>query len=643
MPEPAPAPEGRPTATPRARAGTPIDSAALIPTPPAPASNGEVIRRLVSLSWEYRRDCLIVFAYQGALLALGLAGLGAVGKAVDIIRHGLDATAPAPRWPLGIAPPAGLGPLGVVMVLSLAVLLMAALRSLFNYRYSISVGRLLQMDLVPRLRAQVFDKLLRLDFRFFDGNASGSIINRVTSDVQHLRSFLDGVLIQGGILLLSLGVYVAYMLGKNVALTVACLATTPLLWVGTALFSRWVQPAYAENRDLADKLVLALSEGVQGIYVVRGFGGEQPELARFRARNHALLKQQHRIFRRVSVFSPAVSLMGQINIVVLLFYGGWVVKTGGLSLGDLIVFAGLLQQFSGQITNLATVVNTLQQSLIGARRVFEVLDAPIRVQSPATPVRAPIRGAVRFENVSFAYKEGVPVIGGIDLDVPVGSRIAILGETGAGKTTLLSLIPRFYDSTRGRVLIDGHDVRAMDLRELRQQVGVVFQESFLFSDTVAGNIAFGAPEASQEQIERAARIAHAHDFIMELPEGYATRVGEGGHGLSGGQRQRLALARALLLEPRILLLDDPAASLDPGTEEELFSALDRAMEGRTTFVIAHRPSTLRRADRIIVLDEGRIVQQGKHEQLMAVAGPYRRVLGMDEVVEAEPEPSEAAS
>ncbi|HEY0707812.1 MAG TPA: ABC transporter ATP-binding protein [Polyangia bacterium] len=630
MPESASAPQGRPHTTPPGRARTPVDVEAALPVPASAASNGDVLKRLIRLSWEYRRDCLIVFAYQGALLALGLAGLGAVGKAVDTIRHGLDPTAPVPDWPFGLAPPASIGPLGAVAVLSVAVLLMAALRSLLNYRYSIAVGRLLQMDLVPRLRAQVFEKLLRLDFRFFDGNASGSIINRVTSDVQSLRSFVDGVLIQGVILLLSLGVYVAYMLGKNVALTLACLATTPLLWIGTAVFSRWVQPAYAENRTLADNLVLALSEGVQGIYVVRGFGGEQQELARFRARNHALLTQQQRIFRRVSVFSPAVSLMGQINIVVLLFYGGWVVQKGALSLGDLIVFAGLLQQFSGQITNLATVVNTLQQSLIGARRVFEVLDAPIRVQSPPAALRAPIQGAVKFENVSFAHKEGVPVLNGVDLDVPVGARIAILGETGAGKTTLLALIPRFYDPTRGRVLIDGHDVRTLDLRELRRQVGVVFQESFLFSDTVAGNIAFGQPEASQAQIERAARIAHAHDFIMALPQGYETRIGEGGHGLSGGQRQRLALARALVLEPRILLLDDPAAALDPGTEEELFGALDQAMEGRTTFVIAHRPSTLRRADKIIVLDDGRIVQQGKHEQLMAVPGPYRRVLGMDD-------------
>jgi ATP-binding cassette, subfamily B, bacterial len=593
-------------------------------------SNAAVLERLFRVAWEHWRDCVAVLFYQGLLLGLGLAGLGATGIAVDTIRHGLDAQVPAPDWPLGVHPPATWGPLATVLLLSALVFLMAGARSLLNYRYSVAVGRLLQLDLVPRLRAQVFDKLQRLDFRFFDANASGSIINRVTGDVQSLRSFIDGVLIQSVILFLSLGVYVAYMLGKNVPLTLACLATTPFLWVATALFSRWVQPAYAENRALADNLVLALSEGVQGIHVVRGFGGEKHELERFRSKNHALKVQQRRIFQRVSLFSPGISFMGQLNLLVLLFYGGWIVRRGTLSLGDLIVFAGLLQQFSGQITNLATVVNTLQQSLIGARRVFEVLDAPIAVKSPEKPVALPkMAGAVRFEGVAFTYKPGVKVLDRIDLDVRAGSRIAILGETGAGKTTLLSLIPRFYDPVEGRVRIDGHDVRDLELADLRRQIGVVFQESFLFSDTVAGNIALGQPKASRAAVEKAARIAHAHDFIMKLPAGYDTRVGEGGHGLSGGQRQRLALARALLLEPRILLLDDPAAALDPGTEEELFAALDQAMEGRTTFVIAHRPSTLRRADRILVLDGGRIVEEGTHDQLIARTGVYRRVLGLE--------------
>jgi ATP-binding cassette subfamily B protein len=600
------------------------------------ASTSEILRRLFRFAWQYRNDCLAVLSYQGVLLFLGLAGLGAVGLAVDTIRRAFDAGAAPPRWLFGWQPPPSASPLTLTVWLALLVLAMAGLRALLNYRYSIAVGRLLQLDIVPRLRSEVFDKMQRLDFRFFDANASGSIINRVTGDVQSLRSFVDGVLIQSVILLLSLAVYLVYMLGKHVPLTLACLASTPLLWIGTALFSRWVQPAYAENRVLADRLVLALSEGVQGIEVVRGFGGERHELLRFQARNRELSQQQQRIFQRVAIFSPGVSLVGQVNLVVLLFYGGYAVRAGSLSLGDLIVFAGLLQQFSGQITNLAGVVNTLQQSLIGARRVFEVLDAPVAVRSPGSPVKIDrVKGNVRFEGVHFAYAPGSPVLEGIDLEVPAGARIAVLGQTGAGKTTLLSLLPRFYDPTAGRVLVDGHDVRSLDLAFLRRQIGVVFQESFLFSDTVAGNIAFGQPQAEPAQIERAARLARAHDFIVGLPDGYKTRVGEGGHGLSGGQRQRLALARALLLEPHILLLDDPAAALDPGTEEELFSALESATAGRTTFIIAHRLSTLRRADRIVVLDEGRIVQQGTHDQLMRQGGTYLKAMSI-EVVDAVP-------
>ena len=605
-------------------------------SPPASLTNAAILRRLFALSWQYRRDCIAVLALQGALLVLGLLGLGAVGLAVDAIRHALDRGAAAPRWPFGLTPPAATEPMTVVLGLAALVLVMAALRSFLNYRYSFAVGKLLQSDIVPRLRGEVFDKLQRLDFRFFDANASGSIINRVTGDVQSLRSFVDGVLIQSVILLLSLAVYLAYMLSKHVGLTAACLASTPLLWLVTALFSRWVQPAYAENRRLADDLVLALSEGVQGIQVVRGFGGEAHELERFRRKNRQLRDQQRRVFWRVSVFTPGVSLVGQLNLVVLLFYGGWAVRTGHISLGDLIVFAGLLQQFSGQITNLATVVNTLQQSLIGARRVFEVLDAPVAVESPAAPVRpATLTGAVCFERTAFAYRPGEVVLDGIELDVPAGGRIAILGETGAGKSTLLSLIPRFYDPTAGRVLVDGLDVRTLDLALLRRQIGVVFQESFLFSDSVAANIAFGQPQATRAAIERAARLARAHDFVTALPNGYDTRVGEGGHGLSGGQRQRLALARALLLEPRILLLDDPSAALDPETEEEMFAALETAMVGRTTLIIAHRLSTLRRADLIVVLADGRIVQRGTHAQLMQEGGPYLRAMSM-QVVDAGP-------
>jgi len=281
------------------------------------------------------------------------------------------------------------------------------------------------------------------------------------------------------------------------------------------------------------------------------------------------------------------------------------------------------------VNNVANIVNSVQQSLIGARRVFEILDAPVEVKDAPAAIRLPrSSGGVRFENVTFAYDGAEAVVRDIDLEVKPGQCVAILGATGAGKSVLMSLIPRFFDPTAGRVLIDGIDARLIHLDDLRRNIGLVFQESFLFSNTVAANIAFGHPDATREQIERAARIAAAHEFILQLPQGYDTVLGESGNSLSGGQRQRLAIARAVLLEPAILLLDDPTAAIDSETEHEIFEALDRAIAGRTTFIVAHRLSTLRRADFIIVLENGRIVQRGTHESLMAEPGNYRRVASL---------------
>jgi ATP-binding cassette subfamily B protein len=343
-----------------------------------------------------------------------------------------------------------------------------------------------------------------------------------------------------------------------------------------------------------------------------------------------VLAQQQSIFWRVSLFSPAVGFLTRVNMMVLLGYGGWLVAHDRLPLGaGLVVFAGLLEQFSGQVNNVVNVVNSAQQALIGARRVFEILDAPVEVQSrPGALRRDRLAGAVRFEGVSFAYEAPEPVLREIDLDVPAGRCVAIIGATGSGKSALMSLIPRFYDPTAGRVLVDGVDVRDLELDDLRRHIGLVFQESFLFSHTVAANIAFGHPQATMAQIQRAAKIAAAHDFILQLAHGYETVLGESGVTLSGGQRQRLALARAILLEPAILLLDDPTAAIDSQTEHEIFEALDHAIAGRTTFIVAHRLSTLRRADFVIVMDDGRIVQRGTHAELMKVPGPYLHVASL---------------
>ncbi|PAW90224.1 MAG: hypothetical protein B9S26_05240 [Opitutia bacterium Tous-C4FEB] len=400
----------------------------------------------------------------------------------------------------------------------------------------------------------------------------------------------------------------------------------PLLWTACIIFSRAVHPQYVHGRELFDRMILTLAECVQGVNVIKGFAREREMAARFETDNRAVKAQQQKIFWRVSTFSPALDLLTQVNLVVLFIYGGKLVIDGVLPLGTgLVVFAGLLQQFSNQVSTTAQIANGVQESLTGAGRVFEILDAPLGVQSPDRPHALPVcRGAVRFEHVTFDYTAGNSVLRGVDFTVAPGECVAIVGETGSGKSALLSLIPRFYDPAAGRVLIDGHDIRTLDVQELRRHVGMVFQESFLFSDTAAANIGFAKTDASSEELIAAAQAARAHDFIMALPEGYDTVLGESGVDLSGGQRQRLAIARALLANPSILLLDDPTAAIDPETEHEILGAIENAIAGRTTFVVAHRLSTLKRADRIIVLQRGRIVAAGTHQELLHREGAYRR-------------------
>jgi ATP-binding cassette subfamily B protein len=594
-------------------------------------SNGALVRRLLKLTWGYKYRCIEVLGLQFLLLTLGLMGLNLTGVGIDYVRHFAEPGAPPVNWPAWLPQPAANSPVlhGLVLVAG-SILTLAILRAFLNYGYSVAVARLMQHHLVVDLRAQVYDKLQRLSFRFFDENASGSIINRCTSDVQNLRLFVDGVVIQIFIMFISLSVYVVYMVHISPRLTLACLATMPVLWVRSVRFARAIRPSYIESRDLMDQLVLSFAETIQGISTIKGFALEEAAAARFEAENRRVADQRYGIFRQVSLYSPSMDLLMQFNMVVLLGYGGYLAMSGAIALGTgLIVFAGLIQQFTAQVNTIATVADSIQQSLTGARRVFEILDAPLEVQSPTQPRRlGQVRGEIVFEKVSFQYKADSAVLRDVSFAARPGEFIAIAGATGSGKSALMSLIPRFYDPTAGHVLLDGCDLRELALEELRRSIGLVFQENFLFSDTVAANIAFGNPQATAEQITRAAQIAAADRFIRELPQGYETVLGESGVNLSGGQRQRLALARALLLSPPILLLDDPTAAVDPGTEHEIIEALENAVQGRATFIVAHRLSTLRRADRILVLERGQLVQMGSHRELMEQPGPYRRAINL---------------
>ncbi|MBI1901001.1 MAG: ABC transporter ATP-binding protein [Planctomycetia bacterium] len=579
---------------------------------------------MLALGWQYRTPALGVVLFQMVLVAMSLCGLGLAGLGIDYIRHQLDAASGPPKFPLGVSPPTSWAPWHVVAAIAAGVLAVALVNTLLRYFASVASAGLSQR-LLLQLRSDVYDKLQRQSFRFFDAANSSSLINRAAGDVNAVRAFIDGVVIKVLTVGLSLAVYLAYMLSVHPGLTAACLASTPLLWLGAALFSRRVQPEYRKSSELADGVILTLVENIQGISVVKGFARERQEIQKFREANRRVRDQKRRIFWRISTYQPLMGLVTQINMLVLIGYGGYLVIHGEMPLGaGLFVFANLLHEFANQVGQITNIANTIQSSLVAAERVFEVLDTPVEIKSATGAVRLPrCRGEISFDDVTFAYKPGEIVLQNVSLEVRPGECLGIVGETGAGKSTLLALLSRFYDVSAGAVRIDGHDLRSLDLTDLRRNIGIVFQENFLFSNTVAANIAFGHPEATRDEIERAARLAAAHEFIAALPEGYDTVVGEYGANLSGGQRQRLAIARALLLDPAILVLDDATASVDPEVEHEIQQSIEGALAERTTLIVSNRISSLMRADRIVVLREGRIIQTGTPPELLAHEGYYR--------------------
>lgn len=490
-----------------------------------------------------------------------------------------------------------------------------------------------------RLRDRLFAHVQRLHFAFHDEVQAGQLMSRGNTDLQQLQAFV--VLIPLTIANLMTVVSVtAILLYIDWTLALLALAALPLINVvakrfGNRLFP-YVQGVQRESAELA----AVVEESVAGVRVVKGFGAEKVATQKLRTEAGDVWRESMNAARTRAVFLPALELLPNIGLITVLFFGGHRVIDGSLSLGSFVLFNFFVVLLIFPLRMLGMVIAAGQRASSAATRVAEILSTdPVIVDRPGARALPPGRGEVRFEHVSFAYGDGsIPVLDDFDLTIEAGTSVALVGATGCGKSTVGRLLPRFYDVTEGRVLIDGADVRDVRVHELRRSVGLVFEETFLFSDTIANNIAFADPGAPQQDIERAARLAGAHEFIEALDHGYDSLIGERGYSLSGGQRQRIAIARAILADPRILILDDATSSVDPTKEHEIRDALSEVMEGRTTIVIAHRAATIALADRVVLLADGRVLATGTHEELLATDPRYREVLAADHSTDDADEP-----
>jgi ATP-binding cassette subfamily B protein len=507
---------------------------------------------------------------------------------------------------------------GAVIALGVVRALMMAGRRLIAGHQALAV----ELD----MRTDVYAKLVRLSFGFYDRHQTGQLMSRATVDLQGVRFFLGYGLIfffQNAFTVLGVAI-VVFAISWKLALIVIAIAP-PLM----AVAYRYSHVSHPILRDVQQKMAdvaTVAEENIVGVHVVKAFAQEQAELEKFERRSQAVFSQSMLANRQRAFYIPILAFLPLLAQAAILVVGGRMVAHGSLSLGDFVAFNLYLAMLVAPLRQLGLWIGQAQRATASGERIFQVIDEPEEIADAPDARRLPDGpGRVTFEGVTFGYDPDRPVLHDVELELEPGRVVALIGHTGAGKTTLASLIPRFYDVQTGHVLLDGADVRNLSLRSLRREIGVIAQDPFLFSATVRENLAFGRPGASDEQIRRASELAQAHEFVEALPDGYDTVIGERGITLSGGQRQRIAIARALVVDPRILILDDATASVDATTESRIREGLREAMRGRTTIIIAHRLSTIALADEIVVLDAGRVVARGSHDDLVQANDVYREI------------------